>query len=361
MKRYVLSLLILLVTFTQANARKKQGYTIYFGNTHAHSIYSGDIWVSAAKQGKEPDAKNTVENHFSLAKKNGYDFYCITDHSQYPQFNAVSWDDTKAKADAFTDAGFVALCGYEHSDNDGPDGRGHMNVYGTADWLNALAEGVSIEYLHNWLAQSGQKDAVVCFNHPQQDAYNDFYCYNESARLHITLMELINGTNPRFYPTFLNALSKGWKVSPVAGCDNHGWQGIEKWTARTGMLAEALTPGALLEAMAARRTYASLDRNLEVAYSVNGKIMGSDIEQAEKYEFVIDISDPDIQEVSNAITKVEIIGNGGKLLVSKDFDSHIVEWKVTLPADGEKYYFVLIYSAMTGDKPVAYAAPVWIL
>jgi subtilisin family serine protease len=36
------------------------------------------------------------------------------------------------------------------------------------------------------------------------------------------MLEVINSNNKIHYPAFVNALDKGWKVSPVCGNDNHG-------------------------------------------------------------------------------------------------------------------------------------------
>ena len=221
------------------------------------------------------------------------------------------------------------------------------------------ADGVSVEYFHNWLAKPEQADAIVCFNHPQKDAYNDFHCYNEETRGRMKLIELINGGRAKFYPSFLNALAKGWKVSPVAGCDNHGWEGIAKWNARTGLLVTELTPAGVLEAMASRRTFATLDKNLSVVYRVNGKIMGSDIRAARKYKFDIEVSDPDTDRADQAIARIEVVSGSGTVVAGADFDSHEVHWKPVVPA-GEKCYFVLVYNASKPETPVAYAAPVWI-
>ncbi len=234
-----------------------------------------------------------------------------------------------------------------------------MNVYNSSDYLNAMADGVSVEYFHNWLAKPEQADAIVCFNHPQKDAYNDFHCYNEETRGRMKLIELINGGRAKFYPSFLNALAKGWKVSPVAGCDNHGWEGIAKWNARTGLLVTELTPAGVLEAMASRRTFATLDKNLSVVYRVNGKIMGSDIRAARKYKFDIEVSDPDTDRADQAIARIEVVSGSGTVVAGADFDSHEVHWKPVVPA-GEKCYFVLVYNASKPETPVAYAAPVWI-
>lgn len=347
-----------LLVIAAASCKSEECYTLYFGNTHSHCNYSGDIAKSKAKKGLGLDPKNTVDNHFKLAKENGYDFYFVTDHSQYDCYTPQAWADVKAKGAEHTDGSFVGLRGYEHSENDGPDGTGHMNVYNSDTYLSALAEGVSIEYFHNWLAKPANKDVIVGFNHPQKNAYNDFHCYNEEARSHIKVMELINGSKPRFYPTFLNALSKGWKVSPVAGCDNHGWEGISKWPARTGLWAKDLTPEGIIEAMASRRTFATMDKNLSVKYTVNGEFMGSDIKTAKKYKFEIDVVEPDTDKEKDKLTKIEVVGEGGKVLASEVFDSHEAHWKPVVKETG-KYFFVLVYNASDPEVPAAFTAPVW--
>lgn len=230
MKKYTVFFSIVLLAVAFRAPAKAPEYKVCFGNTHAHCNYSGDIAVFRAKKGLSLDPKNSAESHYELAKENGYDFYFVTDHSQYPVYTPDTWAAVKTAAEAATDASFVALRGYEHSENDGPDGRGHMNVYNSSDYLNAMADGVSVEYFHNWLAKPEQADAIVCFNHPQKDAYNDFHCYNEETRGRMKLIELINGGRAKFYPSFLNALAKGWKVSPVAGCDNTAGRGSPSGT-----------------------------------------------------------------------------------------------------------------------------------
>lgn len=335
---------------------KSQSYNIYFGNTHAHSNYSGDIAIFRGKKGLSLDPKNSAEWHFALAKENGYDFYCVTDHSQYPEYTLEAFADVKAQSEKATDAKFVGIRGYEHSENNGPDGTGHMNVYNSDTYLSALDDEVSLEYFHNWLAKPENKKVVVCFNHPTVNAYNDFKCYNEVARGRMSMIELFNGKSCK-YPAFVNALSKGWKVSPVAGCDNHGVEGIAKWGARTGVAATELTYDAIMEAMAAGRTYATLDKNLKIIYYVNGKPMGSTI-SGKSLKFTIDISDPDVSDPGSKITKIEIVAENGKLIQSKECAGYDINWIVDIPVN-QKYYYIRVYNASM-TEPVAYAAPVWV-
>ncbi|MBQ7194078.1 MAG: hypothetical protein IJS07_00405 [Bacteroidales bacterium] len=331
-------------------------YRAVFGNTHSHCNYSGDIAIFRGKKGLGLDPGNTPQGHYGNAKAAGYDFYCITDHSQYPCYTEEAWADIQAQAEAFTDENFVALRGYEHSENDGPDGRGHMNVWGSTTFLNALADSVSIEFFQNWLATKANKEAFAGFNHPKTDAYNDFHCYDEAVRDRMKLIELINGKNPKFYKSFLKALSLGWKVSPVAGCDNHDANNIAKWPCRTGLLVTALTPDGVLDAMRSRRTWAMFDKNMDVRYSVNGVVMGSEIPAAAKYKFNINICDPDEDQVIN---KVEIVGEDGAVLASEEFSSNAVEWKPVI-TENQKYFFVLVYTEAYPEHPTAYVAPVWV-
>ena len=251
----------------------------------------------------------------------------------------------------------VAIRGYEHSENNGPGAKGHQNVYNSSDYLNALAEGIDMPYFHNWLADAANAGAVVSMNHPGKEQYGGFACYNEQARPHIRLIELINGTDD-YHESFLAALAKGWKVSPVAGCDNHATKPIAAWQPRTGVAAKKLTRESLLEAMAAGRTYATYDKNLRLLYYVNNHVMGSEIRtSADELTFEIEASDPDTSDASDRIVRIEIVGEGNRVVASETFSAHRVDWKVRVPR-GQKYYYLKVYTA-SSDAPTAYAAPVW--
>lgn len=328
---------------------EKVAYQIFLGNTHAHCYYSGDA--------NQTDA-NSPESHYRLARENGYDFYCVTDHSQYDSYTPEAWAQILEAADAATDADFVAIRGYEHSENNGPGAKGHQNVYNSATYLNALAEGIDLAYFHDWLALPENRGVFVSMNHPQPDQYDTFACYNEGARSHVSLIELINGTED-YHGSFVVALSKGWKVSPVAGCDNHATNAIAKWQPRTGVAAEELTRASLFEALAAGRTYATYDRNLQLLYYVNNHVMGEEFRtSSETLTFEIEISDPDTSDATNRITRVEIVATGERVVAEKSFSDHRVSWKVEVPKQ-YGYYYLKVYNAASETTPVAYAAPVW--
>jgi hypothetical protein len=183
------------------------------------------------------------------------------------------------------------------------------------------------------------------------------------------MLEVINSNNRIHYQAFVNALDRGWKVSPVCGNDNHGFWGITHHTSRTFVLATARTKVAILDAMKHRRTYAALDQNIQCYYSVNGQVMGSTlVDPTGLFHFDIKVSDPDTNEPKDRITKIDIVKDGGKVV--KEFAALLagfsVHWQPTIEDSSSKYFFVRIYNAGGGDapradpnQPVAWLAPVW--
>lgn len=310
--------------------------------------------------------------HFSLAKTDGYDFYVTTDHSQEAILQAPSeaWATTKQEAAQSSDDNFVGIAGFEYSENDGPGGTGHINVINSAGILNALAPGIDLPYFYNWLKTApanGEGPIVVSFNHPGPDQYNNWAYRDPEVTDIITLLEVINSNSKIHYEAFVNALDNGWKVSPVCGNDNHGLGGIGRNTSRTFVLSENKTKPAILQAMRQRRTYASLDKNMQCRYTVNGQIMGSTLNQPGTFAFDISISDPDTDKPKDKITKIDIVRDGGAVVQTySPTPGYSVHWNPTITDSTSKYFFVRIWNAGGGDapepvpaSPVAWLAPVW--
>lgn len=374
-------------------------YHIYSGNTHSHTSFTsshGAQWQHnpGATKFMEIDSagvshviNSTLKKnwrklqgppsaHYALAKANKYDFYAVTDHSQEADFYPTSpdskaWLASKKDADEATDKNFVALRGFEYSENNGPDGRGHINVLNSATYMNALEKGSDLHSFYKWL-ETVQPDiegtVVASFNHPGPEQYNNWDFRTPGATDVITMLEVINSNNNVHYAGFINALEKGWKVSPICGNDNHGLGGITNHTSRTFVLATDKTKVAILDAMKNRRTYAALDNNIRCTYTVNGEIMGSTLNHNKTFKFEISISDPDTNKPSNKITKIDIVKDNGKVIKSHEVANpdYKVQWNPEIEDATNKYFFVRIYNAGGGDapvadpqKPIAWLAPVW--
>lgn len=399
-------------------------YHIYAGNTHAHTMYTwshGEMFVNNACAGilvygrtpgslvstwssgyvkskngcagifvidssQYPSPDRTLKpdwekyqgppsQHFSLAKANGYDFYTVADHSQEAAFQPPSpdnatWKSIRQQAAAATDDGFVALAGFEYSENDGPGGKGHINVINSAGMLNALAPGIDLPYFYKWLATAepnGDGPVVATFNHPGAAQYNNWADRDPRVTDIITMLEVINSNNKIHYEALLNALDHGWKVSPVCGNDNHGFSGITKHTSRTFVVARSKTKTAILDAMKHRRTYASLDKNLQCTYTVNGAIMGSTLDSPRIFQFDISIHDPDTASPKDKITKIDIVKDHGAVVQEyTPAPDYSVHWTPAIRDASAKYFFVRVWTAGGGDapgaqpaNPVAWLAPVW--
>lgn len=335
-------------------------YHFYFGNTHAHTSYT----MTHGEQVKSNDAtKNGLpKEHHQRAKAAGYDFYITTDHSQEVPFEPTSptnaaWLDTKKAALDATDEKYVGIAGYEHSENNGPGGTGHYNVINSVDYIDALEPGIGVQEFYKWLKT--QPDAVVSFNHASPDNYGKFAYRDAEVTDIITLLEVVNSNKNIHYPAFLAALDKGWKVSPVCGNDNHGFWGITHHTSRTVVLAKSKTQADIIEAMKHRRTYATLDANLQAQYTVNGAIMGSTLDKPTTLRFAIIASDPDTTNAKNRITKLDIVTDNGIVVETHTPDpAHAVTWNPTVENNTGKYFFVRIWNASSPD-PIAWLAPVW--
>ena len=365
---------------------KAPEYHLYAGSTHAHSAFTwshGDmlaknpqcvgVRVYGLKQGSDilfdwsevnmknacasmfvmdgfqyhsPDMKlrpdwqkfqGAPATHFQMAKDAGFDFYSVTDHSQEAAFfplgpNNPQWLLTKQQAAAATTKDFVAIAGFEFSENDGPGGTGHFTVLNTDDMRNALVRGMDLTKFYDWIGTAKPNGAgvvVAGFNHPDVHSYADFAGRTAAATDVITLLEVINANWRIHDAAFVAALDAGWKVAPTSGLDNHGLGGIQTMKSRAYVLATAKTKAAILEAMKQRRTYATLKGDLQCRYTVNGAIMGSTLKQPGTYRFDIAVNDPHTEDPKAKITKLDLVSDGGRVVQTfvPDAPSSSVEWK----------------------------------
>jgi len=328
-----------------AYGQTQPSYTHYFGNTHAHTSYS--------------DGGGLPADHFRLARQYGYDFYAVTDHAlaKYAGYTAAHHTDTKNQANAYTTSTFVGIAGFEFSENDGPGGTGHCCALNTASTLDATGSSVNYPVFYDWLVNSQSTTVAASFNHPGTTNYNSFGYLTDARRERMAMLEYFNGSSPH-YSAFLAALEKGWRVAPNLGLDNHGLP--PSGGGRTGVLATSLTRENIMQAMRARRVYATLDKNLKVTFKANGQIMGSVLQSPSSLTLDIAVSDPDTGNANDKITKIEVIGNNGTVLGSKTFSAHAVTWAPVYSTVSQKYYFIRVYAADKTDGPTACSAPVWI-
>jgi hypothetical protein len=376
-------------------------FNIYRGETHAHSIHS---WSHGAHRidfqvnsPLKPDwDQENYSNHqgpparlFELAKRKGFDFYVVTDHSQEEAFQPVdplqnaAWLETHAAARASRAETFIPMVGIEFSrnppfDTDGT-GLGHINALNIAGYVNA--RNTSLPEFYQWLKKAepagGEGYVVAAFNHPGRTQFNDWAYLDDAIVDVITLFELRTVyRGPPRWAAYVRALNKGWKVAPISVTDSHGYWHAENIPPLTCVLAPELTRTALTRAMRQRRTYTSWagERNtrVDLKYSVNGHIMGSTLDRPATFDFRVEIqTHPEDQ--GQRVRRIQILRNHpaglDRVEVAAEalFDGEQtrIEWTTTLEDSVSRYFLLRVHhnndlnDGGFHEHGSTYAAPVW--
>ena len=332
-------------------------YNLYFGDLHTHTGYSDSY-----------DYDCTPWDAYKAAIDAGADFMAVTDHIQI--WNAYDawimdkeeWEDTLLAANYYTSENFVAMAGYEAWML---ASCGEINVYNIQDLPPASTLEDRYDRLpdfYEWLAVD-QPDAIGQFNHPLYVSNNfmDYEFYTPERDIGMTIIEAYNGVN--YEDSYVMALDAGWHVMPSANSDTHYTDWIAGHEMRSVLLAESLTPEDLYDAMRACRGYATLDKNLEIRYTLNGAVMGSNLSdlKVRTYTASIQIEDPD--GPGDEITLVEIISDGGEVVRSIETSGTSVDLTVRLTSGDAQYFYVRVTTVSPLNEDVegvtAWTAPVW--
>ncbi|MCA9729233.1 MAG: CehA/McbA family metallohydrolase [Candidatus Eisenbacteria bacterium] len=267
-----LSLGATLVALLAGAALAGPPYTVFWGNFHSHSTLS--------------DGAGPPSDAFIYARDTaGIDVLALSDHTH--MLSATEWNTLGTVAQAYTNDGtFVALRAQEFgilSD------FGHVGIQ-DCDIKNPNAT-TNLPATYQFIID---QNACGIFNHPNP-AYGTWFdnlAYYPEYESAMVGMEVANGLYSGDYEDiWIEAMNNGWKLGPMANQDNH----TPDWGDRpnpndgnriylTGVLAEDLTPRSILDALHARRFFASEQRPkgdlLAVDFMADGAQMGSEIVHA---------------------------------------------------------------------------------
>jgi len=412
MKTLKLSILFLctglFTVFAQDNPVRYQTtdgkYTFYFGDLHSHTVYSGDVGKGQAEKigllegdfSVHDSIHGNLPRHaYAEARKLGLDFFAVTDHSnvlteksapdQQPQswwyqngFTEEHWQQTKKDAKAATENGkFIAIYGYEFSNNDAKNESGHMNTFNTETWESALPEANNITW---WLdeALSLQKangvKVVAQFNHAGLRQYDNYMNlvnprsvemngkpgknYNQFVRL--------KEVNRERYPVWQKLLNLGWKIAPIDNTDVHGVPNIKNRPKfGVGALATELTLEAIMDALYERRVFGTWAPGVHLEFRINGAIQGTEFEKRpDGNTLQVDVFA--LNSKGTPVVKVEILGGNyapadpenspHSVLATMEFGADVERAKTTVPNTYD-FYYALLY--MQENQPAAISAPIW--
>ena len=245
------------------NLAKSTGLDLYWGDLHCHGVFS-------------PDAEGASDELFFFARsKAGLDFCAVTDNDCYPPKALLNSEvsHTCAIADALTENGrFLAFGGYEYTYHQ-PDEAGSFNH--------------RIVIFHD-------EDHTVIGRHQRDGVYDQRFVRRQrnSSQLIFphhrnwtllglpgeAVVEITSGWGPYILdaPTIHDNLNAGAKFGFIGNGDSHRFMpGLTGGL--TGVYARELTRAAIIEAVKARRCFATTGNKTAVAFWINDSFMGSDI------------------------------------------------------------------------------------
>lgn len=315
-------------------AAMPDGLFAYWGDIHAHSTAS--------------DGDGPPRMAFDTARAHGLHFFALADHDAW--LDAEEWSEIGNVAhDTTVDGVFIGLRGFEWSH----PSKGHSNVYNSTTWVSHDVSGYdTLAGFYAWLA--AQPNVVAQFNHPAvpPGAFDNF-AFNAAASDKIALIEIGNNGDDQYKtyePQYRQALNQRWHVAPEIGSDHHGLVWGNDSLHRTGIIAAALTTTNVLDALRARRVFATEDANLALALQSNGVWMGATITATPTINFTITARDPDPEPIT-----LELYDNGA-LVATQAFSNSNVTWNIAATGYGSHYYYV---RATQSDGDIAYTAPIW--
>lgn len=374
----------------------------YFGNFHAHTSYSDgsgtpkEAYKYARETGDLDFLAITEHNHAKAGPTKGDrkdDLLIATDSSLYPKLIS----DANA---ANEDNKFVAIYGQEFSTISKGN---HTNVFMANKVIRTPNGEYETVFSDVWMTGFGVE--VIQLNHPWDgkdstkkkmsakavgtsvDTNYGFNRFPSRAAFvkaldgRATMIEVVNGpglTNPEedeedevlfgtvkpaFYYAYLNL---GLHLAPTGDQDNHyrTWGTLTE--TRTVVIAPKLTRTEILKAMKERRVYATEDKDLQVLFKVNGKLMGSiNPPLASGGKATITVSIKDTDEPSSAY-QVKIFydpGPGGAQAIQVgvlNVNNNASGTLIHTPTAGKGYYFLVVTSTKDANEGYsAWTAPVW--
>jgi hypothetical protein len=321
---------------------RAEGPRILFGDLHGHSHYS--------------DGTGTPEDWFRYARDvAGLDFAALTDHDHWgiPSLDARPdlWEDIQDQVARFHAPGaFVTMLGFEWTSWV----YGHRHVLRFADrgpllsWVDRSTE--TPEQL--WSALRGQ-DVLTFAHHSAGGPVATDWSIPPDPELE-PVTEIVSGhgsseASDTPFPIYdaapvnsvRDALRYGYRLGFVGSGDSHdGHPGLERAGVSGGLaavLAESLTREAILEALRARRCYATNGPRILLTTELAGRPMGATLASEAMPSgspLRIDVVSP------RPIVRVEVVRGAAVLALAHDAGSEALALThaVDAPRPGETLY-----------------------
>ncbi|MBX7242371.1 MAG: T9SS type A sorting domain-containing protein [Bacteroidia bacterium] len=362
---FVFSFLFVFYSGTQA-----QPVQYYFGNIHAHSGYSDGNQDSLLSLCSTPfDDFNYAKNALC------FDFLGISDHNHSGAgMQLADYSLGLAEADAANqDGSFVAMYGMEWGVI---SLGGHVIIYGYNQLIgwqsgNYNVYNASTDYEGLFRKVARTPGAFAYLAHPDTFDFDSLY----HKPLNPTSDSAISGTairsgpafstnttysNPSFFSYeyfYKKALSKGYHLGAGLDHDNHNTTFGRSTSGRLAVLAPSLTRNNIMNAIRNMHFYSTDDCNTEVSFLLNSQIMGSSVESASDPVISVQVTDPDLENVSSIKIYYGIPGSGIlPVLLTSNTGQTSLNYIHTLAMNDSVYYYAKIQQS---DGNIMITSPVW--
>ncbi len=368
-------------------------YTVYYANLHSQTNDSdggGAISSCTSSQAAQTGAYGPADA-FAYGKAAGLDALMTSEHNHY--FDGSSSTNAAGSATAarsryqaglgaassFNSAnpGFLAIYGMEWGVI---SNGGHLNIFNSSElfsWeYNSSNELFGDRYVakSDYAALYGAMRAqglIGQFNHPEtsgQFAINGTdLAYSADGDEVMVLAEVLNTSafssnttetetgRSSYEDAFNKLLERGYHVAPATNQDNHCANWGKSYTNRTGVLiptGTALGRTAFLEALKARRVFASMDKNSQLVLQANGHLMGERFSNSGPLNLTVGFAN----SAGRSVATVQIIEGVPKRNGTVSTLASTATATVT-PAVGEHFYYAKVTQ---DDGKILWSAPIWV-
>ncbi|GAB3468444.1 CehA/McbA family metallohydrolase [Massilia terrae] len=368
-------------------------YTVYYGNLHSQTNHSdGGADLASCNGAQQPQTgRYGPADAYAFARGRGLDILMTSEHNHMFDGSDVTnldadaghtkglYQQGLAAARDFNAAnpGFLAIYGMEWGVI---ANGGHLNIFNSnellgweknakgellADTLSARSDYAGLYTLMKQRGWIGQ------FNHPSisgQFIVNGVpLAYTPDGDEVMAMCEVLNSTafsandsetetrRSNFEMACNRLLEAGYHVAFSSDQDNHCANWGVSYTNRTGVLipaGTALTLDSFLEAVRARRVFATMDKESQLVLTANGRLMGERFANSGPLALVANFASSAGKTVAAVAIMEGVPGRNGTVTQLASSGTATIT-----PAPGEHFYYAKVTQS---DGNLLWSAPVWV-
>lgn len=368
-------------------------YRIYLANLHSqtnHSDGGGEVSTCSSSQGAQTGEFGPADA-YAYAMSRGLDVLVTSEHNHYFDGSSnTNSSATPAAAIGLYQSGVQAALAHNQANPDflalyGMEwgvisSGGHLNIFGgnqlygweynASNQLLAEVYTAKSEYapLYTLMQQNG---LIGQFNHPATGGQflvdGVALGYHPAGDEVMVLSEILNTSafsndttetetgRSSYESAFNRLLERGYHVAPATNQDNHCANWGMSYTNRTGVLipaGTALSPQSFLDALRARRVYATMDRSSQIVLRAGSRLMGERIQNSGPLTLEVLYATTGGHTVSRVQIQEGVPGRNGTVTTLIEAPTHTFT-----PTPGLHFYYAKITQE---DGDLLWSAPIWV-